>query len=362
MAILSAILYFFNHHFILAMPVLWISGALLAMVMVRWRGNMAWSAVAVAGMLVGMLNPFFGSMVNGSFLDAFGVHGSGVITSVEQTSSQLNDQYIDAYEAVVRTADGRDVGVEFDTMSATLFPWRNRIDIPPRGERFVVKYIPGFERNFAIMRDESPFGRRILLSEARRPVERAEARLAASPENEEFRQKYREEARRFLDAHGEDADPELVRKLRSDMHMPLNVVARQLARGGGDDMEAAARTFLEKHGADISPDLVEPLRNRARVALSREVMELGTRPVDDAYYENVMRLLGTHGKDMQPGLAGYLAVHAREPVSAAADRLAERPDDAQLKQQYHDAIRLFLDRYGEMDPGYARYLQLELEE
>jgi hypothetical protein len=36
-------------------------------------------------------------------------------------------------------------------MSASIYPIRNRILIPPENEPFVAKYIPGFERNIVIM-------------------------------------------------------------------------------------------------------------------------------------------------------------------------------------------------------------------
>src|SRR5690606_12297203 len=190
MSVLSAIFYFLNHHFILAMPVFWIGGAAIAWALSVLLKNEAWLCLAVAGFVLGILNPFFGSAINGMFLNAFGVYGSAVLTHSERTNSQLNNQYINAYYGVMRTADGRDVKIEFDTMTATLYPWRNEINIPPRGERFVIKYIPGFERNFAIMRDESDFGKRIAVREGYQPVERAAAQLAISPDNESFRKEY----------------------------------------------------------------------------------------------------------------------------------------------------------------------------
>ena len=223
MAVLSAILYFFNHHFILAMPVIWVICTLVASTLAAWSKNKAWLGLAVVGMVAGILNPFFGSTVNGSFLNAFGTYGSAVITHVEQTNSQLNDQYIDAYEGVMRTAEGQDVKIEFDTMSATLYPWRNAIEIPPRGERFVVKYIPGFERNLVILRDESPYGQRILLRQAFQPVVRAKALMDASPDNTAFRHAYAEAAQRFLDQYGQVADARQVRVLRTDIRQILNL-------------------------------------------------------------------------------------------------------------------------------------------
>src|SRR5690606_3258821 len=155
MAVISAILYFLNQHSLLAMPLIWVVVGGISVSIASRLKNMIWLSLAAIGFVAGIFNPFFGSSINGAFLNAFGTYGTAVITQSEQTKSQLNDQYIDAYTGVMRTADGRDVKIAFDTMSAVLHPWRNEINIPPAGERFVVKYIPGFEKNVAIMRDES---------------------------------------------------------------------------------------------------------------------------------------------------------------------------------------------------------------
>jgi len=48
-------------------------------------------------------------------------------------------------------------------MSASIYPIRNRILIPPENEPFVAKNIPGFERNIVIMSDESDYGKRIIV-------------------------------------------------------------------------------------------------------------------------------------------------------------------------------------------------------
>jgi hypothetical protein len=66
----------------------------------------------------------------------------------QETNSQLNDQYIWDYDAVLKTADGRDVVIRFNTMSASIYP--NRIVIPPENEPFVAKYIDSFRRFSAL--------------------------------------------------------------------------------------------------------------------------------------------------------------------------------------------------------------------
>ncbi len=169
----------------------------------------------MAGLVVAAVSPFFGSAVNAMFLNAAGTVGSAVIVHSEETSSTLNDSPIWYYEAVVRTADHRDVETSFDTMSAALYPWRNEILIPPDGERFVVKYVPGYPRNIAIMVDQSPYGRKCQIDRDREPVETAEAKLSAAPDNRQFRDDLKRELAGFIARHGADADPALLAGYRA---------------------------------------------------------------------------------------------------------------------------------------------------
>lgn len=223
--IISALLYFLSQHSLLSFPIITLFGLAVGAGMARWRRNPAWYALGIVGFVAGMINIFTGSMVNGAFLNAFGTYGSAVVTHAKETSSQLNNQNIWAYDAVIRTADGRDVKTRFDTMSASLYPPRNTITIPPVGERFVVKYIPGFERNIAIMRDESPFGQRYILQQDRGPVERARAQLSASPDNAEFRQEYRDALQGFLARHEKSGPADLISRYREDLRRLENTGA-----------------------------------------------------------------------------------------------------------------------------------------
>jgi hypothetical protein len=141
--------------------------------------------------------------------------GSAVIVHSEETSSTLNDNNIWYYQAVVRTADGRNVETDFDTMTAALYPWRNEIQVPPEGERFVVKYIPAFPRNIAIMVDQSAYGRKRLIALDMEPVETAAAKLEAAPDDPKFRDDLRQALRGFIARHATDADPELLATYRA---------------------------------------------------------------------------------------------------------------------------------------------------
>jgi hypothetical protein len=217
MVVLSAILFFVSQHSLLSLPLWILAGFALGGAVSALLRRRRWMGLSVIGFVIGIANIFLGSMVNAIFLNAYGTYGTAVITHEEETSSQLNDSNIWEYDAVVRTADGRDVKTGFDTMSASLYPPRNAIQIPPKGERFVVKYIPGFERNIAIMRDESSFGKRLLVQEALKPVERAAAQVEASPDNAEFRREYREAIEKFLAGHADNAPPDLIARYRNEL-------------------------------------------------------------------------------------------------------------------------------------------------
>ena len=217
MVILSAISYFLTHHPFLSWPVIILTGTVLAYLLAKWTGSARWYVLILPFFIYGQINIFTAHIFNALFLQAYGVDATAVITQSEETTPTLNDQNVWAYDAVMKTADGVDVVTQFDTMSASIYPITNAILIPPQGETFVVRYIPGFPRNFVIMRDLSPYGRRYLIGEDRRPVEKAAAQFAASPGNKAFIAEYREALTAFIAKHGRDADPALIERYQAQL-------------------------------------------------------------------------------------------------------------------------------------------------
>lgn len=217
MGTLSAILYFLTHHPFWSWPLIIAVGVVLAHLLARWSGRARWYILILPFFLYGQINIFTAHIFNALFLEAFGIDGTAVITQSEETSSTLNDQSIWAYDAVMKTADGRDVIAGFDTMSASIYPITNAILIPPQGERFVVRYIPDFPRNFVIMRDLSPYGKKYRIGEDRKPVEKAAAQFAASPDNRAFIAEYRDALAAFIDKHHDDANPALIENYRAQL-------------------------------------------------------------------------------------------------------------------------------------------------
>lgn len=215
MGAVSAVFYFLSHHPFLALPLYPVIALAIGAMLARLTRRRGWMLLGVPGLVAGALCPFFGSALNAMFLNAVGTTGTAVIVHSEETSSTLNDNTIWYYQAVVRTADGRNVETDFDTMSAALYPWRNEILIPPEGERFVVKYVPGFPRNIAIMVDQSAYGRKRLIARDMEPVETAAAKLEAAPDDPKFRDDLKCALGAFIARHAADADPELLATYRA---------------------------------------------------------------------------------------------------------------------------------------------------
>jgi hypothetical protein len=212
--ILSAVLYFLTQHAIWSFPLIVLAFAALGPLLTRLRSGGARIAFVVPGFLAAMANVFLGHFVNALYLNAFGVEGHAIIVHSEQTDSTLNDQYIWAYDAVLKTQDGQDVPFAFDTMSASIYPIRNEIMIPPEGQVFAVKYIPGFPRNVVILSDASAYGRDQQIAHDMAPVEKAAAQFAFSPANPQFRAEYREALQTFITKHAADADPTVIAEYR----------------------------------------------------------------------------------------------------------------------------------------------------
>ncbi|WP_057918723.1 hypothetical protein [Lysobacter antibioticus] len=213
MAIPSAVLYFISQHPYWSFPLILGLCNLPAVWLYQRSGSSRWLWWCFVGWLAAFANIFVGRLANTSFLEAFGSEGTAVIVGSEPAQASFNEQPIWNYTAVLRTADGRDLKIGFDTLTASLYPLGDRFLVPPQGERFVVRYIPGFERNIAIIAERSEFGKRQRLVEAQAALDQAAAQWALSPRNAQFVHEYREALRSFLQAHRGDIDPALAETL-----------------------------------------------------------------------------------------------------------------------------------------------------
>jgi hypothetical protein len=218
MVVLSAILYFLVYHPFLSMPLIILAGLIVSAVLAQLSRRRKYYLLIIPFYLCSQVNVFAGHFLNALFLNAFGTRGTAVIVHSQETDSQLNNKNVWAYDAVLKTANDRDVVVHFDTLSASIYPIRNAILIPPENESFVAKYIPGFERNICIMSDESDYGKRIIVDQDRGPVEKAGGQYAVSPANPAFINEYRNALQTFIVKHRDDADPDLIQQYQEQLN------------------------------------------------------------------------------------------------------------------------------------------------
>lgn len=220
MRILSAVFYFLSYHSGLAIPVIILFFALAGVVLGKWLKQPRGYLLGVVGLVVGPINTMTGFFFNALFLNAVGVEGTGIIVHKTQTDDMMNYQYVWAYDAVLKAQDGSEIATTFRTDGVSIYPVRNEILIPPQDQPFIIKYVPGFERNFVIMSDESQYGKQRLIEQDFEPVEKARAQLEVSPNNPSFINQYRKAVQTFLAAHRNDADPEVVRNLEETLNGP----------------------------------------------------------------------------------------------------------------------------------------------
>lgn len=210
MYVISAVLFFLTHHPIWSFLLILLFSFAMGVLLSIWRNHGKWLIIFPAlGLLAAVLNIFITHYLNSLFLNAVGTEGTAVIVYAEETNSTFNDQYVWDYQAVLKTSEGQDVVTKFNTMSASIYPLRNTILIPPKGEVFVAKYVPGFERNILIMSDKSDYGRKWLFNKDLKPVNKAEAQLATSPTNPKFISEYRLALQEFIEKHRDESDPDL---------------------------------------------------------------------------------------------------------------------------------------------------------
>jgi hypothetical protein len=218
MVFVSAILYFLTHHPGLTMLVLIGAGLGAGTLLAIWRRQAGWYGLVIPFFLLSPISFFTAPFLNALFLNAFGTTGKAVIVHKQETNEQFNDNYVWDYDGVLKTADGRDVAIHFRTTSATIYPIRNEILIPPANESFVAKYIPGFERNIVIMSVESNYGKRLKIEQDRAPVEKAAGQYAVSPTNHVFLKEYQAALQTFISKHRSDADPDLIQDYERELN------------------------------------------------------------------------------------------------------------------------------------------------
>jgi len=203
--------YFLSQHAILSFLALNFTGILL----VLWKLPKRFMVIIF---IFSFVNIFVGQFLNAWFLAKFGTNGTAIITSSEETSSMLNEQYIWEYTALMKSEDGKSVETGFTTSTASIYPIRNSIMIPGKNQPFVVRYIPGFEKNIVIMTDESDYGKRMINYDNLKVVEKEKSKYDFSPENLEFRKSYIAAMENYINEPQNKIDTINIRKFKAIIH------------------------------------------------------------------------------------------------------------------------------------------------
>lgn len=208
MKIISAILYFLSHHPGWSFPVIMIFFGILWVLRKK-------TVYGLLVLLAPIANIFLAHMLNAWFLNKFGVNGTAIITREEETSSTLNDRPIYDYDVLVKTADGKDVLTGFSTMSAAIYPIRNSILIPNVNEPFLVKYIPGYEKNIVILSDKSDYGVARKIMENQQDVQKAWIQYKSSPQNKDFKEEYLQVLKKYVANSDNASDSEIINNYKT---------------------------------------------------------------------------------------------------------------------------------------------------
>lgn len=197
MIILSKILYFISHY-----------GFYTIVLIILLFGSLAHftrrALFLIAIIPLSIANGFASQYLNAWFLNRYGVRSTAIITSDVETNSTLNDAYIHDYGAIVMKQNGKYINTDFSTTSAAIYPIENSIQIPPKGQSFPVKYIPGFEKNIVILYYESKQGQSRLRFEKQEPINSARIKYEADPSNNEFIEEYLKALKDYTEQYNDE--------------------------------------------------------------------------------------------------------------------------------------------------------------
>ncbi len=149
-SIVSSVLHFLVSYRFLLVPVFALPGVALFFVLRKRLGNRAIPVLSVFGTL-GIVNLIWGPALNNRYVHVNGVDGSAVVVRVKPTSTRINRVTVMEYEVVLKTADGSTLKTSFLSSDDNVYPEPSGPhQLPPPGQPFTVRYVPGAEHNFII--------------------------------------------------------------------------------------------------------------------------------------------------------------------------------------------------------------------
>ncbi|WP_420137332.1 hypothetical protein [Sphingomonas sp.] len=187
---------FLARHRFLMMPVL----AVALPMFIGWRSSKAAQTgrpavrhplLMALCILFAILNVILGPWWAGSLVYHGGVSGAATVTAMRSTSSTYNEQRVQAYDVLIRAADGRLIEARFHSDDFNVYPSHNRTFYPGPGAVFTVRYLQHAPRTFVIVAsDDSPWARRLRCGDLMNAVSTAGGKRDFAPDDARYRAAY----------------------------------------------------------------------------------------------------------------------------------------------------------------------------
>lgn len=110
-------------------------------------------SVLIAGFA--LLNIIKPHIVDGALIYKYGERAEGKVLSRERTNNRFNEEPVDRYNVIYRTASGENIETYFESWDFNIYPSANSVRYPTTGQTFSVAYLPQFPRAYIILTDES---------------------------------------------------------------------------------------------------------------------------------------------------------------------------------------------------------------
>lgn len=136
---------------------------------------------------------FLGSTIATNLVYQYGVDGEGVITGRFETAAMYNEEPVQGYRVLLRTAMGRTIETSFQSDSFNVYPPENEVVYPSRGMRFTARYLPDYPEDFIIIaNDDSPWAHSLRCSKIEDRVRELTAMLQFSGTEPAYRHEHDE--------------------------------------------------------------------------------------------------------------------------------------------------------------------------
>lgn len=160
------------------------------------------------GFIYALVSLIFGPEINQSFVKKYGVPGTGVITSVKDSSIAINHVRQKDFTGILKTKQGDTIEVSFNSAQG-IFEKPDEGDslpFPNTGEQFEILYIPQHETNFIIpIKNSSAYGLRMVCMNMEKDIQSAQATYKFDPSNPSAKQKYKNVLEKFIQSNCDPA-------------------------------------------------------------------------------------------------------------------------------------------------------------